>query len=53
MNSVKIEASIRQEGPDQAGLGLEKGRTVKFFIDKAGWMLYSPPFICEGPTLRG
>jgi len=53
MNRAEIEAAIRQEQPEQAGLGLEKGGNVKFFIDKAGRMLYPPRFICDGPTLRG
>lgn len=53
MNRVEIKAAIRRERPEQAGLGLEKGGNVKFFIDKASRMLYPPPFICDGPTLRG
>ena len=53
MNRAEIEAAIRQEMPEQAGLGLGKGGNVKFFIDKAGRMLYPPRFICDGPTLRG
>jgi hypothetical protein len=53
MNRVEIEAAIRRKRPEQAGLSLEKGGNVKFFIDNAGQMLYCPPFICDGPTLRG
>jgi hypothetical protein len=53
MNSVKIEAAIRRERPEQSGFGLRKGGNVKFFIDKASRMLYPPAFICDGPTLRG
>ena len=53
MNRVEIEAAIRLERPEQADLGLGKGGNVKFFIDKASRMLYPPPFICDGPTLRG
>jgi len=53
MNRVEIEAAIRWKRPGQAGLGLEKGRNVKFFIDKTRGMLYPPAFICDGPTLWG
>jgi hypothetical protein len=53
MNRVEIKAAIRRGRPEQASLGLGKAGNVKFFIDKASRMLYSPPFICNGPTLMG
>ena len=53
MNRAEIRASIRGEKPEWTGLGLGTGANVKFFIDKASWILYSPHFIYDGPTLRG
>ena len=53
MNRAEIKAAIRGEKPERAGIGLEKGGNVKFFIDKASRILYYPHFICDGPTLRG
>jgi hypothetical protein len=53
MNRAEIEAVFRQEWPEKAGLGLDKGGNVKFFVDMAGRKLYPPRFICDGPTLRG
>lgn len=53
MNRAEIKAAIRGERPERAGIGLEKGGNVKFLVDKAGRILYSPHFIFGGPTLRG
>jgi hypothetical protein len=53
MNRVKIKTAIRRGRPELAGFGLGKAGNVKFFIDKAGRMLYPPAFICDGPTLWG
>ena len=53
MNRTAIRVAIRGERPEETGLGQEKIGNVKFFIDKAGRILYAPHFICSGPTLRG
>ena len=53
MNRGEIKAAIRGKMPDRAGICQVKGRNVKFFIDKASRILYSPHFIFDGPTLRG
>ncbi|MCX6568818.1 MAG: hypothetical protein NT147_07195 [Candidatus Aminicenantes bacterium] len=53
MNRIESKAAIRGEKPEQGGVGLGKYGNVKFFIDKADRILYSPPFIYDGPTLRG
>jgi len=53
MNRVEIKPAIRGEKPERAGIGLEKGGNVKFFIDKARRILYSRHFIFDGPTLWG
>jgi hypothetical protein len=53
MNRVEIRAAIRGKKPERPGLGMNKGGDVKFFIDKADWILYAPRFIYDGPALRG
>jgi hypothetical protein len=53
MNRVVRKAVSRGGKPEPEGLGLSKYGNVKFFIDKAGRILYSPHFIYDGPTLRG
>ena len=53
MNRGEIKAAIRGKMPDRAGISQVKGRNVKFLIDKANRILYSPHFIFDGPALRG
>ncbi len=53
MNKAETKAVNRGENPEPTLLGLEKIGNVKFFIDKASGILYSPHFICDGPTLWG
>jgi hypothetical protein len=53
MNRGEIKAAIRGKMPDRASISQVKGRNVKFLIDKANRILYSPHFIFDGPALRG
>ena len=53
MSKGETQTAIRGEMPERTRLGFKKGGNVKFFIDKAARILYSPPFVYDGPTLRG
>ncbi len=53
MSKGETQAAIRGEMPERTSLGLKKDGNVKFFIDKAARILYSPRFVYGGPTLRG
>jgi hypothetical protein len=53
MNRAETKAFYRGEKPEPGRSGLNKIGNVKFFIDKAGRILYPPHFIYDGPTLWG